>query len=209
MQAQLDAEVPKYPAGSPEAISASNRAAAFARHTSSEKLACSDVSAGEAATAWKYLYQAALGGNVAAMSRYVRDPGLGTADPAASAEGWLLYKQNAPQFLNAAVQGGDVMALYFAWWNAATGFSAGGAQVFEKDPYRAVIYGNAVMPLLDARRRASVAHMMPQLQAQLTPDQIAKAAVESQQLRDTHFASADPAVDNIDDAYVQPSQCEK
>jgi hypothetical protein len=177
--------------------------------TAEEKAHCNGITGDQAGRAWKYLYQAAASGNLAAMSRYVRDPALSTSNPADSAEAWLLYKQNAESFLTQSVQGGDPMALYFAWWNSATGFSSGGDNVFQKNPYMALAYGTAALPLLDPRRRANVVQLNAQIQSQLPADQISKAIEEGQRIKDTYFANASPTSDSPDDAYLPPSQCDK
>lgn len=178
------------------------------KSSAAERALCEGVTSDDANQAWKYLLQAAATGNVAAMSRYARDPGLTTTNPADSAEGWLTYKQNAPTFLNQAVQGGDVMALYFSWWNSATGFSSGGDHVFQQNPYMAMVYGNAVLPLLDPRRQNNVIQLNAKIQASVPADQLAQAQAEGQRIRDTYFAGAERTPDTIDDSYVPPAKCD-
>jgi hypothetical protein len=175
-----------------------------------DKELCRDVPPEQARDAWKFLWQAANSGSVAAMSLFVRDPGLSYAQPTEAAEGWLVYRDNAHRLLDQAVQSGDVMALWYSWYSAATGLSSGGERVFEKDPYRAIVFGSAVMPLLDERRRRMVQTLNTRLTKDVTQDQAGKAAAEGEALRARHFvASAPLPASASDDAYLAPADCEK
>jgi hypothetical protein len=174
-----------------------------------DKALCEGISAEQTQDAWKFLYLAAEAGSVPAMSLFVRSPGLSWSSPLESADGWVTYRDNAPRLQARAVEGGDVMALFSAWWNSATALSAGGEGVFKKDPYSALVYGNAALPLLDPRRRAMVQRLNSQLQTQISPNLIAQAVVEGKTLRERYFSGATPPRDTFDDAYLSPMDCAK
>ena len=171
---------------------------------------CKDVTYEQSRDAWKYMWQAAQGGSVPAMSMFVRDPGLSFTQPADSAEGWTIYRDNAQSMLTQAVQGGDVMALWYSWWTSATGVSTGGERVFEKNPYAAVLYGNAVMPLLDERRRRMVQNLNAKVAKDVPQDQAAKAASEGAALRAKYYGASNPTSADIhDDNHLAPLACGK
>jgi hypothetical protein len=171
---------------------------------------CRDISYEQARDAWKYMWQAAQGGSVPAMSMFVRDPGLSFTQPADSAEGWVVYRDNAQSLLNQAVQGGDVMALWYSWWTSATGISTGGERVFEKNPYAAVMYGNAVLPLVDERRRRMIQNLNARVTKDVPPDQAARAASEGAALRAKYYGASTPILPDVhDDNYLTPLACGK
>jgi len=172
-----------------------------------QQASCEGVSDLDYGQSWRYLWQAAQAGNVAAMSKFVRDPGLSYDEPAAAAEGWASYQSAAPQLLWQAIQGGDVMALYQGWFSAASGLSAGGKGVFPRDPYTALVYGNAVLPLVDPRRQDNINRMNARLAAELTPAQALQAAGEGMSLRSKYFAGAQPARETSNDGYMDPAKC--
>jgi len=172
-----------------------------------DKELCRDVTFEQSRDAWKYLLQAAQGGNAAAASLYVRDPGLSYFQPTEAAEGWLTYRENAQRLLGQAVQGGDVMALWYSWWTSATGLGSGGEGVWQKNPQAALMYGNAVMPLLDDRRRRMVQNLNARLSKDVPPEQAAKAASEGAALRTKYFGASSPPRDSNDDAYLAPADC--
>jgi len=112
--------------------------------------------------------------------------------------------------LTQAVQGGDVMALWYSWWTSATGVSTGGERVFEKNPYAAVLYGNAVMPLLDERRRRMVQNLNAKVAKDVPQDQAAKAASEGAALRAKYYGASNPTSADIhDDNHLAPLACGK
>jgi len=170
---------------------------------------CNGVEVAHTEDAWRYLSQAALAGNVAAMSLFVRDPQLSERSPIETAEGWLVYRDYAARFLASAVEGGDTMALWYAWFTSATGLSTVGRpqEVFPKDPYRALVYGSAVAPLLDSRRQAMVTRMNGMLAESMTSAQVGRAKRDGEDLRRRYFGSASSASDNNDDTYLAPQDC--
>jgi hypothetical protein len=171
--------------------------------------ACEGVSDTEIKDAWRYLWNAAEQGSVAAMSKFARDPALSLTDLAVSAEGWDLYRHNAPRLLWQAIQGGDVMALYQSSFSTASGMTAGGTGVIERDPYNALVYGYAALPLLDPRRQAAVTRRNESLASELLPDKVLQAAREGDQLRARYFSAATPTQDTENDGYVDVADCAK
>jgi hypothetical protein len=168
---------------------------------------CEGVSDAEIDDAWRYLWRAAEQGNVAAMSKFVRDPGLSINNLAVSAEGWDLYRHNALRLLRQAVQGGDVMALYQYAFSSASGTTAGGNGVIERDPYASLVYGYAALPLLDPRRAAAVTRRNESLASELLPEQVAKAAREGDELRARHFTTSPPSQPTENDGYLDVADC--
>jgi hypothetical protein len=163
------------------------------------------------ADAWKHLYQAAAAGNVAAMSQFVRDPGMDPRDPAME-EGWEAFKRKAPEFLTKAIQGGDVKALWQGWFTANSGYSAGTNKTFERDPYKALVYGLVVVNMVDAQRSAQVAMVNPALIAQLGPERAAQAQKEAETLRAASFAdqnNAAPIEWSTDSGETDSGECLK
>lgn len=55
---------------------------------------------------WRYIWRAAAAGNVTAMSEFVRDPGI-YGDPAASADGWAIYRDHVQDIDARAIAAGD------------------------------------------------------------------------------------------------------
>ena len=174
-----------------------------------EKL-CENVSGAESRDAWRYVWQAAAGGNLAAIGKFVRDPPLQPSDVDLPeyAEGWRLYRENAPTLSARAIEGGDVMTLYMVWFYTATGLQPGdGTFVFPKDPRLALVYGQAALPLLDTRRRNEVARRNAELRNLLPAEDVTKALAEGDALRARYFAAAQPVSDQQDDGYVDPAGC--
>lgn len=174
---------------------------------STQAASCEGVSDAEIADAWRYLWSAAEQGNVAAMSKFARDPSISLTDLAVAAEGWDLYRNNAQRLLRQAVQGGDVMALYQYAFSTASGLTAGGKGVIERDPYAALVYGTAALPLLDPRRQEAVSRRNQTLASELLPEQIARAAREGEELRAKYFSSSAPTQPTEDDGYVDVADC--
>lgn len=86
-----------------------------ARATTAVKV-CDGVSSAKTVDAWQYALVAAQGGHVPSMLRYVRrfGNGLDSNDPAATAEGWVAFKQLAPSMLQSAIDQGSPEAFEFA-----------------------------------------------------------------------------------------------
>ena len=144
MLGEAQAAAARAPKNAPEAARMSQYAVELSRALAEDNRMCSGVAVETAREAWRYLYSAAAAGNVAAMSRFVRDPGLELNDPDAT-EGWSAYRQDAPAFLQGAIKGGDVRALYQAWFSAFSGQSSGGSDIFVRDPDKALQYGTAAV----------------------------------------------------------------
>ena len=96
--------------------------------------ACQGISPEIAKRSGQYLFMAAQNGSVAAMSKYARDPPVDSSKSAEYADEIIQYRDNAARFLNQAVKGGDVLALYVSWYGADTGQSMLGKGVFQKEP---------------------------------------------------------------------------
>lgn len=168
---------------------------------------CEGVPDVDIAQAWRFLFNSAQAGNVAAMSKFARDPGLSIDDLAASAEGWAAYRDHAQRFFWGAIQGGDVMALFSNWFALMSGLTVGGKGVIERDPYQALVYGTAAIPLLDPRRQALVVRVNARLAQELKPELVVQANAEGERLRARYFSAAAPALDTLEDGYVVVEDC--
>ena len=194
------------------AVSEADQASAapdIATRIAADRVACAGISKGQTDDAWRYLSQAALAGNVAAMSLFARDPQLSARPPVETAEGWLVYRDHAERFLDAAIEHGDTMALFYAWFTSATGQSLEGPGVFRKDASKALVYGYAALPLLDYRRQAMVGRMNNQLSVGMTPAEMERMRAEGDSLRERYFRGAPVTSDVHDDAYLAPADCAK
>lgn len=152
---------------------------------------CSDVSQDSIRNAWRYVYNAAAAGNVAAMSRFVRDPGFeaGNAD---DAEASNAYARNAGDFLLRAIEGGDVRALYQAWYSASSGRSRGMLKAFPREPDKALQYGTVAANLVDPRRATLIARSNETIAREIGPARARTALREAEKLRTAYFAHAQP-----------------
>jgi hypothetical protein len=154
---------------------------------------CRGVSQESARDGWRYLFSAASAGNVAAMSRFVREPGFAPND-AEAAEAWESFLRSAPDFLTGAIEGGDVRALYQGWSSASSGRTVGDLQMqaFPRDPDKALQYGTAVANLVDRKRAALVAADNAAIAKEIGPERAALARREGERIRATFFANASP-----------------
>jgi hypothetical protein len=142
------------------------------------------------------------------MSQFVRAPGLDLSNPAADAEGWLAYRDNAPQYLARAIAAGDPMSVYFGWFGASTGLSMGGPNVIQRDNYAAVVYGTAILPFLDPRRRAMVQTSIDRNAASLTAERNTQAMQDAQRIQGTiDPGAANVAFSSNDDTASDPIAC--
>lgn len=175
--------------------------------TPEEKTFCEGILESDTDDAWRYLWAAAQQGNVVAMSKFARDPVISISNLAVASEGWAVYRNNAPRLLWQAVQGGDVMALFQSFFSSASGLTAGGKGVIERDPYNAVVYGTAALPLLDPRRQAMVERLVARLSNELKPDQVLQATADGERLRSQYFSASKSAVDTVNDGYAIAADC--
>ena len=157
--------------------------------------------------AWRYLYQAAAAGNVTAMAQFAIEPGLDRDNPASEAEGWSLYRDHAQEFITRAVVAGDVGAAYVGAFGLGFGLSGGGKGVFRTDPYVALVYANAVLPLLDADRQQTMQRLIAKLEEQVPPEREIQAQQDATTLGARMAAAGATRVNwpPGDDAHVEPA----
>ncbi|APV48598.1 hypothetical protein BWI17_02200 [Betaproteobacteria bacterium GR16-43] len=151
--------------------------------------ACAGIDDATEGAAWRYLFRAAQAGSVSAMAQFAVNPPLSREDIERDLEGWAAYRQYGPGFLEAAVRAGDVRALYTAMFSAGAGMSPTGARV-TPDPYRAIVYGTAALPIVDSESQRMIRNFMPRLQAQVGQEQADLARREGEELRRRSFASS-------------------
>jgi hypothetical protein len=169
---------------------------------------CSDVSQDSIRNAWRYLYNAAAAGNVAAMSRFVRDPGFDAGDANAS-EGSDAYARSAADFLARAIEGGDVRALYQAWYSASSGRSRNMLNIFARDPDKALRYGTVALHLVDAQRASRIATSNEAIAKEIGPSRVRAALREAERLRASYFATAQPVEWGHDNGETDAGDCWK
>lgn len=156
-------------------------------------------------SSWVYLLRSAQAGNIAAMTQFAVSPPLPDDNIVGNVEGWAAYRDFAPQFLRRAIEAGDVRALYSAFFQSAIGLGPGGS-VLEKDPYRALVYASALMPLVDPDAQRMIQNALPQLQAQagaVAP----RAAQEGVELRQRFFGRTAKTAVSSGLGIPQPAKC--
>lgn len=164
---------------------------------------CEGVTASQTDNAWRYLLTAALAGSAAAMSQFLVAPPLSTLG--GSAQGWSAYQQYYEDFLDRSIRRGDVRALYTGYFAAETGMGAGGRGVQLQDPRRALVFGLALLPLVDMRTSQQIQAALPHVLAKVADP--TKAAEEATTLGSGYFGGRAP--ENISPAMsaVKPEAC--
>ncbi len=180
------------PQNTAESQRAMRQATALAQRLAGDQRACHGVNDEDTHEGWRYVYLAAVGGNVAAMSRFVRDPGIGDAGSPHATEAWAAYNRDALQFLSAAVQAGDVRALEHARFIAAGGRPIGAPGVFQRSPDAAIIYATALRGLLDHGSQLAIDASTVKLIDEVGVERAALARREGERLQAAHFAGAQP-----------------
>lgn len=150
------------------------------------KRLCADVPSETVNHGWQYLLQAGQAGNAAAAAQFAVNPPLSTERVVEDLDGWNAYRQFAPGLLQRAIEGGDVRALYTAFFSSATGMAAGGT-LLQKDPYRALVYAHALLPIVDRNSLETITFMLPSLQTEVGLDQLRRADEEGARLRESFF----------------------
>jgi hypothetical protein len=183
-----------------------NQAADIASSIQKDKDLCEGVSTAEADDAWRYLLRAALGGSAAAQAQFAINPPLSAEDPVGSLDGWGAYRQYSPQFLRSSIQAGNVRAMYLAYFSAATGIGPGGQAVGGQDPYQALVYAQALLPLVDSQTAQQIQRQLPALQAAV-PTQATQTAQEAQDLRTKYFGGKEPTDVSSQVGAINPTAC--
>jgi hypothetical protein len=208
LQKLYDAADVSSPPDSRQAIDARQLQESVADEIGRLRSLCDGVGRSQTSEGWRYLLSAASAGSVAAMSQFVRAPGLDLSNPAADAEGWLAYRDNAPRYLARAIAAGDPMSVYFGWFGASTGLSMGGPNVIQRDSYAAVVYGTAILPFLDPRRRTMVQASIDRNAASLTAERNAQAMQDARRIQGTiDPGAANVAFSSNDDTASDPIAC--
>jgi hypothetical protein len=181
------------PKDSREAQNFARDAAMMGQALARDRLACIDIGDTDTADGWRYVYIAATGGSTTAMTRFVRDPGIG-APPGTPEyeEAWAAYKRDAPQFLAEAIRNGDVRALYQGYVSALTGNSAGGAGVFARNPEKAIAYAVALRGLREKAAEQQIELSVAGLIDQVGPARADAARAQGEKMRADFFANATP-----------------
>jgi hypothetical protein len=100
------------------------------------------------------------------------------------------------------------MSVYFGWFGASTGLSMGGPNVIQRDNYAAVVYGTAILPFLDPRRRAMVQTSIDRNAASLTAERNTQAMQDAQRIQGTiDPGAANVAFSSNDDTASDPIAC--
>jgi hypothetical protein len=183
-----------------------SNAAGIASSVQSDKDLCQGVEDNDMQDAWRYLLKAALGGNAAAQAQFAINPPLSPNDPVGSLDGWAAYQQYSQNFLRRAIESGNIRALYLGFFSAASGLGPGGQAIAGRDPYQALAYGNALLPLVDAQTAQQIQAALPQIQAEI-PAQASRAAQEGQDLRTKFFGGKVPVNVSSNLGGINPGGC--
>jgi hypothetical protein len=191
------------PKDSREAQNFARDAQMMAQALARDRQACTGVGDAETTDGWRYVYIAAAGGSATAMTRFVRDPGIGGPPGTPEyEEAWAAYKRDAPQFLVDAIRNGDVRALYQGYVSALTGNSAGGAGVFARNPEKAIEYAIALRGLREKAAEKEIEQSLAGLIDQVGPERADAARAQGEKMRADFFANATPL--NRSDADKSP-----
>jgi hypothetical protein len=198
------------PKDSREAQNFARDAAMMGQALARDRQACIDIGDTDTADGWRYVYIAATGGSAAAMTRFVRDPGIG-APPGTPEyeEAWGAYKREAPQFLVDAIRNGDVRALYQGYVSALTGNSAGGAGVFARNPEKAIAYAVALRGLREKAAEQQIEQSVVGLIDQVGQARADAARAQGEKLRADFFANATPLNRSEADKSPDVAECWK
>jgi hypothetical protein len=182
---------------------------AAARSVGNDQRTCGDVPQELTREAWRYVYAAAAAGNVAAMSRFVRDPGMDNTGSTQTEEGWAAYERDAKQFLGEAIKAGDVRALYHAWLVASGSNAARGTKVFRREPDYAIAYGEALRGLFDSWTDRRIQQATLKIAAEVGRERAEAAQREGGRLKEMYFAAATPIDKGNDDSVTNVADCWK
>ena len=182
---------------------------AAAAAVGNDQRACGDVPEEVVREAWRYVYQAAAAGNVAAMSRFVRDPGIDNTGTTQHEEGWAAYERDAKHFLGEAIKGGDTRALYHAWVVASGSNTTRGTKVFQREPDYAIAYGEALRGLFDGWTDKRIQTATARIAAEVGRERAEAARREGGRLKDMYFANATPTDKGTDDGATNVADCWK
>jgi hypothetical protein len=194
------------PADSEEARNIRRMDADLTALTKEDSDLCEGVSEEQMNGGWQYLLHAAAQGNAAAMEQFVLGPPLSPTQVVSSLEGWTAYREYGPGFLLRSIEAGSVRSLYFAFFSAATGVGIGGPALIPKDPYRAIVYGQAALPLVDENSAQMILNAMPELQRSVG-SRAQTAVQEGATLRQRYFALGGGARVSSELGRPAPEQC--
>jgi len=155
---------------------------------------------------WRYLLNAALRGNAAAMEQFVLGPPLSPTHVVSSLEGWGAYRDNGSYLLQRSIEAGSVRALYFAFLSASTGVGIGGSSLLPRDPYQAIVYGQAALPLVDAGSAQVIMSAMPELQ-RAAGIRAPQATIDGDALRLRYFVGSERTNVSSDLGRPSPERC--
>ena len=141
---------------------------------------CDGVSRQEMDSAFRYLISAAQQDDVASTMRLVTTPPLAPRSEPKDADRWKAYETTVPGALMRAISIGEPRALYFGQWAAMGNVAAGGVQLVDRDLYRALVYGYAVLPVLSGVDAAQVEKRNVQLIARVGKARAAAAVLAAQ-----------------------------
>lgn len=195
------------PKDSREAQNFARDASMMAQALARDRQACTGIGDADTTDGWRYVYIAAAHGSTTAMTRFVRDPGIGGPPGAPEyEEAWAAYKRDAPQFLVDAIRNGDVRALYQGYVSALTGNSAGGAGVFARNPEKAIAYAVALRGLREKPAEQQIEQSVAGLIDEVGPARADAARAQGEKMRADFFANAMPL--NRPDADKSPDVAE-
>lgn len=135
---------------------------------------CADVDERKLIRPWQYLLMAAQAGHIPSMVRFASTPPMDEQSFIKDLDGWGVYKQNALQLLQEAMDKGDTTALTQLGWFYA-GFPVAGGSVVERDPALAIRYTQAALRLSDATGRAQMERRLGLITRGMNPADVLQA----------------------------------
>ena len=153
-------------------------AAFFQARADAAEAACAEFPLERTKGAWKYLLRAAESGHVPSMARFVSGSVLLASNqlPMETLDGWIAFRDQAPMFLQRAIDAGEPAAFEMAAHAHARGQWLG-LEIVPKDAARSVAYWKALETVASPRyagtARANLGYVARQ--ANLSPADVAQA----------------------------------
>ncbi len=124
-------------------------------------------------------------------------------------EAMAAYGRDASMFLDEAIKGGDVQALFQARRWTTSGYQLANIGIMQRDPYKALVYGAALRELLDPRRAQQIGLANSKLLSEVGAERAEAARREGEALRAAYFAEAKPIDALTDDNATDAADCWK
>jgi hypothetical protein len=150
---------------------------------------CSGITRNDAAQGNGYLLQTGQNGQADAQMVYVMYPPLASAQLASSEESVRLYRDRAPQFLNAGVARGNPTALWIAFTEAAGMGTPGAPSATPRSDYYALVYGTVLTSMITGPIANQVSERLTTIRASAQSNgiDVNRALAEANKMREERF----------------------